>query len=225
VVARRIHAVVFDLDGTLFDRRETFRRHVELQARRLHHLFAHVGAAGLERIVALDANGTLPRDVFFQRVETALELPAGSASRLRDDFEAHFPEDCAPAPHLHATLEALHAAGLKLGLITNGRPVMQSRKIDGLGIRQMLDAVVISEAAGVRKPDPRIFALALKELDVEPPGAVYVGDNPDADVAGAKESGLLAIWKRDPFWRPSAEADWIIDDLEEIPPLVLRALV
>jgi putative hydrolase of the HAD superfamily len=216
---------VFDLDGTLFDRRETFRRHVELQARRLDRLFSHVGAAGLERIVALDANGTLPRNVFFQRVETELELPAGSAPRLRDDFEAHFPEDCAPAPHLHATLEALGAAGLKLGLITNGRIVMQSRKIAGLGIRQMLDAVVISEAARVRKPDPRIFALALKELNVEPARAVYVGDNPDADVAGAKESGLLAIWKRDHFWHPSAEADWIIDDLEEIPPLVVRAPV
>ena len=89
--------------------------------------------------MTLDANGTLPRNVFFQRVETELELPAGSGAQLRADFEAHFPEDCVPAPHLHATLEALRAAGLKLGLITNGRIVMQTRKIDGLGIRPLLD--------------------------------------------------------------------------------------
>jgi putative hydrolase of the HAD superfamily len=209
VVARRIHAVVFDLDGMLFDRRETFRRHVKLQARRLGDLFAGVGATALERIVTLDANGTLPRNVFFPRVETELGLPTGSWSRLRDDFEAHFPEDCVPAPHLHSTLEALRAAGLKLGLITNGRIVMQTRKIDGLGIRKLFGTVVISEAAGVKKPDPRIFALALKELDVDPSRAAYVGDNPEADIAGARASGLLTIWKRDDFWPGVAAADWV----------------
>lgn len=216
-----VQAVVFDLDGTLFDRRETFRRHVALQARRLHELFADVGAVGLERIEALDNNGTLPRKVFFQAVETELGLPAGSWTRLRDDFEAHFPEDCVPAPHLHATLETLRAAGLKLGLVTNGRSVMQARKIDGLGIRPMFGAVVISEAAGIRKPDPRIFAQALQQLEVDPSRAVFVGDNPDADVNGAKSSGLLAIWKRDHFWPGPAAADWIIDDLSEIPALML----
>ena len=222
MVARRIDAVVFDLDGTLFDRRETFRRHVELQARRLGDLFAGVGTAGLERIVTLDANGTLPRSVFFRQVETELGLPAGSWSRLRDDFEAHFPEDCVPAPHLHSTLETLRAAGLKLGLITNGRMVMQTRKIDGLGIRNLFGTVVISEATGIRKPDPRIFAQAVNALDVDPALAVYVGDNPEADIAGAKASGLLAIWKRDGFWPGVAAADWVIDDLAEIPGLLVR---
>jgi putative hydrolase of the HAD superfamily len=215
-----IEAVVFDLDGTLFDRRKTFRRHVELQARRLRHLLAGAGAAGLERLVTLDDNGSMPRTLYFQRVEAELQLPEGSWSQLRDDFEAHFPEDCVPAPHLHATLETLHAAGLKLGLITNGRMVMQTRKIDGLGIRPLFGTVVISEAAGIRKPDPRIFAQALHALDVDPARAVYVGDNPDADITGAKASGLLAIWKRDPYWREPPAADWIIDDLAEIPPLV-----
>ena len=59
MVARRIHAVVFDLDGTLFDRRETFRRHIELQARRLGDLFGGVGATAFERIVTLEPSSRL----------------------------------------------------------------------------------------------------------------------------------------------------------------------
>jgi protein-S-isoprenylcysteine O-methyltransferase Ste14 len=58
-VGHRIHAVVFDLDGTLFDRRETFRRHIELQARRLGDLFGGVGATAFERIVTLEPSSRL----------------------------------------------------------------------------------------------------------------------------------------------------------------------
>jgi putative hydrolase of the HAD superfamily len=145
-----LQAIIFDLDGTLLDRRETFRRHVELQARRLRHLFAGTRTADLERIVALDDNGTVPRKTFFQRVETELELPRGSWSQLQADFEAHFPEECVPAPYLHTTLEMLHTAGLKLGLITNGRVEMQSRKIDGLGIRSWFR--VDRDFGGRRRP-------------------------------------------------------------------------
>lgn len=79
---------------------------------------------------------------------------------------------------------------------------------------------MISEAAGVRKPDPHIFALALETLDVEPSRAAYVGDNPEADIGCARQSGLVAIWKRDPYWHEPAAADWVIDDLAEIPPLL-----
>ena len=122
---------------------------------------------------------------------------------------------------LYPALEALRRAGLKLGLITNGRVLIQERKIDGLGIRRLLDVVVISEAAGVRKPDPRIFSQALTQLDIGPSAAAYVGDNPEVDIVGAKRSGLVAIWKRDSFWAQPSDADWVIDDLADLPPFVL----
>jgi putative hydrolase of the HAD superfamily len=98
---------------------------------------------------------------------------------------------------------------------------VQGRKVDGLGIRHFLDAVVISESIGIRKPDPGIFAEALAQMGVSPASAVYVGDNPDVDIVGAKRIGLLAVWKRDPYWTEPRDVDWVIDDLTELLPLLL----
>jgi putative hydrolase of the HAD superfamily len=54
--------------------------------------------------------------------------------------------------------------------------------------------VVISEAAGVAKPDPAIFRLALDQLGCEPGEAWFVGDHPVNDALGASAAGLRGIW-------------------------------
>jgi putative hydrolase of the HAD superfamily len=217
----RLQAILFDLDGTLLNRRETFRCHLESQLGRLGDLFALVGAGDINRMMVIDDNGNCPRADFYRQIEAEFCLPRGASSRLLEDFEAHFPETCIAVPNLYPTLKALRDARLRLGLITNGRNSIQGRKIDRLGIRHFLDVVLISESIGVRKPDSRIFAEALAQLGIAPRAAVYVGDNPEVDIIGAKRSGLLAVWRRDPFWAEPDDADWIIDDLAELPPLVL----
>jgi putative hydrolase of the HAD superfamily len=216
-----LRAVLFDLDGTLLNRRETFRCHIERQVARLADVFAPAGAVDLDRMIAIDDNGNCPRGDFYRRIESEFGLVPGASSRLLADFEAQFPETCIPAANLYVTLEALRSAGLRLGLITNGRLSVQGRKVDGLDIRRFLEVVLISESIGVRKPDPRIFAEALFQMGVSPASAMYVGDNPEVDVVGAKRSGLLAIWKRDRYWAEPEDVDGVIDDLVELLPLVL----
>ena len=92
------------------------------------------------------------------------------------------------------TLAGLKSDGFRLGLITNGRVKIQTRKIDGLGLRELLDVFVISEAFGARKPAPEIFHFAVQSLGVSPSEALYVGDNPEADVAGANSAGITSVW-------------------------------
>lgn len=216
-----ITAVLFDLDGTLLDRRATFRHHLELEIGRHPELFAGADIADyINEALALDENGTVDRQVFYTRVEARFGLPAGAASLLRADFEAHYPEWCIPFRDVIPALAALKSRGLTLGVVTNGSVRIQTRKIDGLGIRPFLDCVLISESIGYRKPDRRIFDAALAELGIPAANAVFVGDNPVVDVSGAKQAGLHAIWKRDEFWLGPNEADLVIDEVCELPRVV-----
>lgn len=77
-----------------------------------------------------------------------------------------------------------------MGLITNGLEKFQSRSIEGLGLRDHFDAVLISEAEHIKKPQPEIFHRALSRLGVTGKTSVYIGDNPEADILGAKNAGF-----------------------------------
>lgn len=63
-----------------------------------------------------------------------------------------------------STLENLRLRGFVLGVVTKGRDRIQQPKIDSLGIRSLLSALVISEVIGFEKPDARIFKRSLDEL-------------------------------------------------------------
>ncbi len=58
---------------------------------------------------------------------------------------------------------------------------------------QFFDVTVFSDEVGCRKPDKRIFDLAVKGLGTEPSNTVHVGDNPEADIWGAKQAGMRAV--------------------------------
>ena len=213
-----ISAVLFDLDGTLLDRRATFRHHLELQIARHPALFRGADAkAYVSQLLALDENGTLDRPAFYRLAEDRFGLAPGSSAVLRADFKTHFPERCFPMRDIVPTLASLRARGLKLGVVTNGSVRTQTRKIDGLGIRSYLDCIVISEAIGFHKPDARIFEAALQRLGAQASEGVFVGDNPLVDIEGAKRAALRAVWKRDDFWPPPDVADLIIAEVCELP--------
>jgi len=84
----------------------------------------------------------------------------------------------------------------RLGLLTNGEPDMQWPKIKTLGIEESFDVIVVSGDTGVYKPDRRAFEILLARLGTEPGRALFVGDSPDKDVAGAKGAGMRVAWVR-----------------------------
>lgn len=108
----------------------------------------------------------------------------------------------------------------RLGIVSNGRGIFQSRAIDGLGIASFFDTILISEVEELRKPQPEIFHRALFKLSSVANEAVFVGDDPEADVRGAKSAGLKAVWKRNQFHIEPKEANSIIDELYELPNIV-----
>ncbi len=90
------------------------------------------------------------------------------------------------------TLEALRRRRLATGVISNVVGGLEEALID-LGLAPLLDVIVTSDQVGVTKPHPRIFEAALQRAGVAPAEALFVGDQPDSDVAGARAAGMQAL--------------------------------
>jgi putative hydrolase of the HAD superfamily len=214
-----LQAVVFDLDGTLLDRRLSFERFVGEQWRRFSHVLQSVEQADYVRtLIELDGDGYAPRADLFAGTLARFELPSALAEMLLRDYRAGFPSACVLFPDALHTLSSLRAAGLRLGLITNGSFRMQSSKLECLALAAAFDAVLISDAEGVSKPDPEIFRRALERLSTRPEHAVFVGDHPEVDISGARSAGMKAVWRGDRALSLSrnVEADAIIEELGDL---------
>jgi putative hydrolase of the HAD superfamily len=212
-----VQAVVFDLDGTLLDRRLSFERFVRDQWTRFAPALQSVDQAKyVETLIELDRDGYAPRQELFAGTLARFDLPCELAETLLGDYRAAFPSACVLFPDAARALTSLRAAGLKLGLITNGSVRMQTDKLKCLGIAPAFDAVLISDAEGVSKPDPEIFRRALERLTAKPEHAVFIGDHPEVDVAGARRAGMKAVWRRDRMLSRTVEADAIIDELGDL---------
>lgn len=216
-----LQAVVFDLDGTLLDRRLSFEQFMRDQCRRFSRELQSVDETEYVRtLVELDRDGYAPRSELFAGTLARVGLPADLAETLLRDYRTGFADACVLFPDAAATLAALRAAGLKLGLITNGSVRMQSAKLKCLALSPAFDTILISDAEGVSKPDPEIFRRALERLGTDPEHAVFVGDHTEVDVGGAQGAGMKAVWRRDRVSSRSVEADAIIDELGDLLPLL-----
>jgi putative hydrolase of the HAD superfamily len=93
------------------------------------------------------------------------------------------------------TLETLKRSGYHLGIISNtSDDAHVQRLLDKNGFCPFFETVITSAELGIRKPDPRIFQVALEHFRVQPEAAAMVGDMLDADVLGANQSGIYSIW-------------------------------
>lgn len=90
----------------------------------------------------------------------------------------------------------------ELHIITNGFAEVQATKLEHSGIADHFGAVITSEQAGARKPDPRIFAHALRKARATAEESLMIGDSVQADMVGARAAG----WDHAHF-TAEAEAD------------------
>ena len=107
----------------------------------------------------------------------------------------------------------------KLGLLTNGPSNLQRRKIDVLGIDSWFDEIIVSGEHDLAKPDPRIFYIALEELNSDPEKTIYVGNSLEYDVLGANNAGVPVIWKKKGEDRTEIEGarpGFVINELSEL---------
>jgi putative hydrolase of the HAD superfamily len=201
-----VTAVLFDLDDTLFDHWACTRTALADLRRRFPALGGvPAGAVEAEHRRLLEelhlqvlAGRMTVDDARIERFRQLLafaggtadaEAAADAAATYRSAYLAHW----RPVEGAVDLLVALHGR-VSTGVVTNNVATEQRHKIAACGFGPLLDAVVISEEAGVTKPDPRIFRLALTQLRCEAGETVMIGDAWDTDIAGARAAGVRPIW-------------------------------
>lgn len=118
--------------------------------------------------------------------------------------------------------QVLKARHIKLAIVTDLVTEIQYKKLNHLGLTDLIDVVVTSEEAGIEKPSSIIFQLALEKLQISSKReVVMVGDSYSKDIVGAKEFGILAYWFRGD---PEKVSEFIIpfQNIEELKLLLLN---
>jgi putative hydrolase of the HAD superfamily len=219
---RRVPSLVlFDLDDTLCDHDSSLRLRLRLA----------FGAA---------AEGRDDLDLDLEAlIEQAVARSVGGTAHFAELLRAHGiaePERCQRAIDHYVSdryrglqlfddaVETVSVISQRahVGMITNGPSRIQRDKITRLAIESLFEFILVSEEEGVWKPDPAIFRRALELCGIDAGDAVFVGDSPEHDIAGARAAGIRSIWinRRGRNWPGGPEPDHVITRLSELTELL-----
>ncbi len=187
-----IQALLFDLDGTLVDRQSGAKKWLASQYAKFPaprgdfaEFYAH--------FQQLDARG------YASKLETFGALaPSWGWNQAPDAIWAAYRRDvghfCELFPDAAPTLRLFREKGLGLAILTNGTIECQQGKIEALKLDEMVDATLISEREGYKKPAPELFWRACEKLGQKPGNCLMIGDSFQTDVEGAWNAGLTAVF-------------------------------
>lgn len=180
------YAVLFDLDGTLLDSTGAY---LEI----MRAACAELGwpAPGPELMRAVLTHRQRPIEALLGPCDDLEAREAALFAATARVWQPLFNRLANPFPQALELLDALHRAGMRLGIVTDANDQIAARVTAAPGCPP-LDTVVTRARAGARKPSPAGIRLALEELGVAPEAVIYVGDNP-CDVEAARAAGVRAV--------------------------------
>ncbi|MDO3677280.1 pyrophosphatase PpaX [Paenibacillus ehimensis] len=209
-----IQTVLFDLDGTIVDTNE-------LIIQSFLHTFEGITAEPVtrEHIVPNMGRPLIEQMMFFSGREQVDDL----VQKYRTFNIAHHDELVREFPHVRETLAKLHAAGVKLGVVTS--KIRQTTEM-GLKLTELYDyfgTIVTVDDVGKAKPDPEGIHKAVRELGGDLSSALMVGDS-HYDIEAAHNAGIPSVavaWSlKGTEYLKQYKPTHIIQDMRDIVPIV-----
>ena len=208
-----IQAVAFDVNGTLVriltdDDEQVFRaaghfltyQGIELHRHELRDLYFQAmkeqQRASREQYPEFDAVGIWRSIIDDHATDFTRALPAGKLQQL-PLFLAELTRGVSRRrlglyPHVREVLDVLRAR-CPLAIITDAQSAYARAELHKVGLLGYFDPIVVSGDHGYRKPDRRLFQLALDGMGAAAENALYVGNDMYRDIYGAQEAGLTTV--------------------------------
>jgi len=203
-IKEELKAVLFDIDDTLFDRKNAVKKVIRRIIKKLPDLFSGIPQEKIfkafheaDQMILEDFNkgesGDVVRDKRSRRFLKTLGLDEDFSDRITTMYISAYPDVSTPVQEAKEVVERL-AEKYSLGVISNAFPDIQYHKLEGIGVRNLFQLILLSEEVGIRKPQGAIFQKAAELLNVQPYECLFVGDSYDTDIVGAKKAGMKACW-------------------------------
>jgi putative hydrolase of the HAD superfamily len=220
-----IQALVFDLDDTLYPERDFVTSGYRAVARRVaSRCGCDFECAFSTMTGALDALG---RHRVFPALLARFPEITISLAEVIEVYRQHIPK-IHVFPGYAGLLQDL-ARCYRLGIITDGLPAVQRRKVRALGLESVMQKIIYTWDHGSEseKPHPLPFCVMLDSLGADPESALFVGDNPEKDCRGAHRAGMrfAQIRHRVPGDNPRnaltrETPEFVIDTLFQLPQIL-----
>lgn len=245
---KRVTAVLFDLDDTLLDWSGQTSHFSDIFRPHVNNIYTHLADDGhvlparedffqcyTDTIIAHWAEAKKEfTGVNFGNALTDCFTQTGLDTETIDLTAVMRAYNCTPIPGVTLfddtipVLESLRQQNYKIGLVTNSMLPMWMRdaELRAYNIIDYFDARITSGDAGYMKPHPEIYNQMLTALEITPDQAVFIGDRPGNDIAGANAVGITSILMSPPHLNHQLngnEPDYIITSLSDLLP-ILEAL-
>ncbi len=180
----RIKGVIFDLDDTLYSEKEYVKSGYKVVSE-------YLGGGYEDKLWHYFEAGMPAIDELLKELGRESEKDA-----VLNVYRSHKPEI-----HLYdgvaEMIESLKNKGIKVGIITDGRPEGQKNKLKALGLEEKVDNVIVTDELGgiqFRKPCDIAFRVMITRWRLNPADVVYVGDNVTKDLQACRQLGMKSIW-------------------------------
>ena len=178
----KIKGVIFDLDDTLYSEKEYVRSGYKAVS-------DYLGGEYEDKLWSFFEEGKRAIDELLRDLGREDEK-----AEVLNVYRSHKP-NIHPYPGVTEMIEALKAKGIRIGIITDGRPEGQRNKLEALGL-DVDDVIITDELGGVqfRKPCDIAFRIMMTRWRLNPADVVYVGDNPAKDFHAPQQLGMKSLW-------------------------------